>query len=170
MRIRVVLTVPQRVLDAEGVIDAIYDTMRTKTAPEVQGLFKRTVEGWHNKPIFTHRMGRGPDHVSVTVYPGFGKNADQYAWVTHGTKLHRIPFEGTVPRSGFLRFQSGYTPATKPRVLSSQPYRRFGPYVKRSFVYQKITAREFDQEIADQYQDTFRQDMQNAINTAAHNP
>lgn len=167
MRIRVVLTVPQRVLDAEGVIDAIYDTMRTKTAPDVQGLFKRTVEGWHNKPIFSHRMGRGPDHVSVTVYPAFGRNADQYALVNAGSPPHEIR-PVTAP---FLRFQTGYTPSTRPRVLSSRRYVRFGPYVNRMVVHHPgFEAREFDQEIADQYQDTFRQDMQNAINSAVHRP
>lgn len=167
MRIRVVLTVPQRVLDAQGVIDAIYNTMRTKTAPEVQNLFKRTVEGWHNKPTFTHRMGRGPDHVSVTVYPGFGKNADQYALVNAGSPEHPI----TARNAPFLLFQRGYHSATKPRVLSSRPYVRYGHYwLQKSVHHPGFKAREFDQEIADQYQDTFRQDMQNAINSAVHNP
>lgn len=48
---------------------------------------------------------------------------------------------------------------------------RYGPYsAALSVDHRGFKAREFDQEIAEQYEDTFQNDMQDAVNRGAHMP
>jgi len=66
-----------------------------------------------------------------------------------------------------LRFQVGYRSATRPRVLSSRAYSRFGNYVSsRGVNHPGFEAREFTKTIAEEYEDTFVHDMQDAIHVA----
>ena len=168
LRVSVQLTVPDQVLNPQNVIDEIAKTQRNKTAPEVRRLFKQTVEGWQNPPTFAHRQRIRPDEIAVTIYTAFGRNTDQYALVNAGAPPHDI--YPTNP-GGWLRFQRGYRSSTRPRVLSSRAYMRYGPFSSARMVHHPgFEAREFDQEIADQYTDTFRDDMQDAVNRGAHMP
>jgi hypothetical protein len=163
MQIKVTLTVPDSILDEQAVFTAIAAKQRVKTAYDVKRLFRQTTAGWHKPPIWgqTHKFTRS--EISVEIYAS-GANADQYALVNAGAPRHTIhPINPT----GWLRFQRGYNASTRPRVLSSRAFSRFGPYSAAKIVHHPgFAAREFDQEIAEQYEDTFRDDMQDAINSA----
>ena len=168
LRVSIQLTVPDQILNPQNVIDEIAKTQRNKTAPEVQRLFKQTVVGWQNPPTFSHRQKIAASEIGVTIYTAFGRNVDQYALVNAGAPPHEIH---PINPGGWLRFQRGYHSSTRPRVLSSRAYQRYGPYSKAVSVdHPGFKAREFDQEIADQYTDTFRNDMQDAVNRGAHMP
>lgn len=178
IRISVQLTVPKEILNPQNVIDEIAKTQRNKTAPDVKRLFKQTVEGWQNPPIFIHRQQIARREIGVTI-SATGSHiglhgltaADQYSLVNAGADPHPIPTPGTTARGGFLRFQRGYHSSTRPRVLSSRAYMRYGPYsAALSVDHRGFKAREFDQEIAEQYEDTFQNDMQDAVNRGAHMP
>ena len=178
LRVSVQLTVPDQVLNPQNVIDEIAKTQRNKTAPEVQRMFRSTVVGWNNPPKFAYRQRIASDEIGVTIYASGSRvgshgltAVDQYSLVNAGAKRHPIPLPGTTALGGFLRFQRGYHSSTRPRVLSSRAYQRYGPYsTALSVNHLGFDAREFDQEIADQYTDTFRDDMQDAVNRGAHMP
>lgn len=168
IRVSVKLTVPDKVLNPQNVIDEIAKTQRNKTAPEVQKLFKHTVEGWQNPPTFAHRQRIRPDEIAVTIYTAFGRNTEQYALVNAGAPPHEIH---PINSGGWLRFQRGYRSSTRPRLLYSRAHQRYGPFSAARMVrHPGFEAREFDQEIAEQYQDTFQNDMQQAVNRGAHMP
>lgn len=156
------LTVPKNVVDTQAVISALESKQRNKTAPEVKNLFLQTVNGWGNPPDFLSNQTTTENSIGIKTYSS-GRNSDQYALVNAGSPRHPIdPLHAP-----WLRFQRGYTPSTSPRSLTSRPYQRSGPFTKAGHVeHPGFTAREFDQTIAEQYQDTFRQDMQDALNSA----
>lgn len=178
IRVSVKLTVPDKVLNPQNVIDEIAKTQRNKTAPDVKRLFKQTVEGWQNPPTFIHRQQILRNEIGVTISATGSRMglhgltaANQYSLVNAGADPHPIPTPGTTAQGGFLRFQRGYHSSTRPRVLSSRAYMRYGPYsAALSVDHRGFEAREFDQMIADEYTDTFRDDMQEAVNRGAHMP
>lgn len=162
MRISITLRVPAKVLDAQKVIDAIAAKQRSKTAPDVIHLFKTTTVGWTHPPTWGQRQTVSRNSIGMEVHSS-GPNSDQYALVNAGAKRHPI----NARNAPFLRYRKGYSASTKPRVLSSKAYVRSGAWAKRISVnHPGFAAREFDATIADQYSDTFREDMQDAINSA----
>lgn len=162
LRVSIQLTVPKEILNPQSVINEITRVQKSKTAPDVQKLFRKTVVGWKNPPTFSYRQGTRRDSIWVTIYTAFGRNAEQYALVNVGAKPHEIH---PINPGGWLRFQRGYHPSTRPRVLSSRAYMRYGPYSSARMVHHPgFEAREFDQAIADEYTDTFQDDMQDAVN------
>jgi len=175
IRVSVKLTVPKHILNPQNVIDEIARVQRSSTAPDVQRLFRMTVDGWNNPPSFPYTQRIASDSIGVTISAkgstrsSHGLTATlQYALVNAGSPRHPIPIPGTTAVGGWLRFQRGYNPSTRPRMLYSRAYARSGPYSSaRSVNHPGFKAREFDKEIADQYRDTFRNDMQAAINTGA---
>lgn len=166
MRVSVSLTVPAQVLNAQNVINEIARVQRSKTAPEVRRLFQRTVVGWQNPPAFNYTQNINNDSIGVTTFSS-GRNSDQYALVNLGSPPH--PIDPINP--GGLRFQRGYRSSTRPRILYSRPFVRSGPFSLAWHVsHPGFEAREFDAEIADLYTDTFRDDMQDAMNRGAQMP
>ena len=162
-RITVKVTVPPEVLSASAVRDAIIRAQRTSTAPDLVGLFSRTVNGWHNPPHFSQTQKVTPNSISMSVYPT-GPNAGQYALVNNGAKPHSI---SPTTVGGFLRFQPGYISSTRPRVIASSPYTRFGSYISTRHVnHPGFEAREFDTQIGEDYEQVFARDMQDAISSA----
>lgn len=178
LRVSIQLTVPDKILNPNNVIDEIAKTQRNKTAPDVQRMFRSTVVGWNNPPTFDYRQRKESDELGVTIYASGSRvgshrltSVDQYSLVNAGADPHPIPRSGTTAAGGFLRFQRGYRSSTRPRVLSSRAYMRYGPYsAERSVHHPGFEAREFDQEIADKYTRTFQNDMQLAVNRGAHMP
>lgn len=167
MRISVVLKVPQKILDSREVIRSIENAQKTRTAPDVKRLFGKTTNGWINKPSWQHKQTTTRDRIGVEIY-STGPNSDQYALVNAGAGPHRIDATNS---SGFLRFQPGYRSSTRPRILASHAYSRFGNYISaRSVSHPGFKAREFDQAIADHYRKTFADDMQDAVDSVVRNP
>jgi hypothetical protein len=167
MKISVVLKVPQKILDAQGVIRSIENAQKTRTAPDVKRLFKKTTEGWHNKPSWQHKQTTTHNRIGIEIF-STGPNSDQYALVNAGSGPHPIVATNS---GGWLRFQPGYRSATRPRILASHAYSRFGNYIAaRSVNHPGFKAREFDQAIADHYRKTFADDMQDAVDSVVRNP
>lgn len=155
---RVKVTIPELVIDSALVRHAIQVKMQTKTGPDLQKEFKRTVEGWSNPPPFNPHVYHGTT-LSTVVYT----ESERYNWVNFGTPAHRITPKGR----GLLRFQPGYRAATRPGVIGSSRPSRFGDHVSSRGVYHPgVEARNFDQVIAEAYAETFVEDIQDAIKMA----
>lgn len=157
--IEITVTVPDRIINVEGVRQAIIDAQNSLTKPKLTALFNQTIEGWRTPPYFTARREDTASQLGIRVYPD-GPNAQQYALVNQGAGPHQIR-----PRKArMLRFQTGYRAGTRPRVLSSQAYQRFGDFRTAMVVnHPGFDAREFTQTIADEHEPEFNQDMQEAI-------
>src|SRR3972149_5683332 len=154
--------VPEEVLNVQEVRSKIERTMRNKTAQEVRREFLKSIQGWDHSPDFAMRFNFGQSMLSATITPS-GTDAKIWELVNAGSPAHTI-----VPRRAKqLRFQTGYRAATRPRVISSRSKSRFGPIVKASAVsHPGFEAREFDKTIAEEYVDTFAEDIQEAIGQA----
>lgn len=164
MQIQITVKVPELVLNSATVRNAIMSKMQRKTAPDLQRLFRKTVEGWRDPPNFLQKFRNAPSEVSTTVWPGQNtRGGKTWKLLNEGAPRHPI-----VPRRAkMLRFQTGYSAGTRPRVLGSRAFSRFGSYVSSYGVqHPGFAAREWTQEIVDQYTDTFVQDMQDAIHVA----
>lgn len=165
MQIQITVKVPELVLNSATVRNAIMSKMQRKTAPDLQRLFRKTVEGWRDPPNFLQKFRNAPSEVSTTVWPGQN---------TRGGKTWKLLNEGSPEhpigprRARMLVFKREYRASTQPRVLGSRAYVRFGDTVRttRTFTHPGFKAREWTQEIVDQYTDTFVQDMQDAIHVA----
>jgi len=156
--IRITVTVPKEILNVQAVQQSIQKTMRSKTGPELKKEFEKTTEGWKNKINFSKDFKFSSNLLSTRVFPS-GAGAETYALVNAGSPPHKI-----TQRRSPLRFQTGYTPSTSPRVLSSRANRRFGQVrVTSSVRHPGFKAREFDDTIAEEYGPVFERDIQAAI-------
>lgn len=157
--IRVSVKIPELVINSKLVQHAIERKMQTKTGPDLQKEFKKTVEGWSNPPPFNPHVYHGRD-LRTVVYT----ESERYGWVNNGTEPHVI-----VPKSvrGLLWFRPGYRAATRPGVIGSSRPSSFGDKTAAWRVYHPgIEPRNFDQIIGEAYADTFVEDIQDAISMA----
>lgn len=161
-RIIIRVTVPESILRSEFVREEIARKMREKTAPEIRREFLKTVEGWEKKPDFSQKFTNSTSAVSTEVFPS-GTNAGIYKLVNEGAPSHLIRPKGR----GLLRFQVGYRAATSPRKISSRSKFRSGAVISTAMVHHPgFEARAFDEVIAQEYEKTFENDMQDAIKDA----
>lgn len=157
--IRISVKIPELVIDSKLVRHMIELKMQTKTGPDLQKEFRKTVDGWSNPPPFNPHVYHG-NALATVVYT----ESERYAWVNNGTQAHRITPKGA---RGLLRFQPGYRAATRPGVIGSGRPSRFGEHVSsRGVFHPGVEARNFDQMIAEEYADTFVADIQDAISMA----
>jgi hypothetical protein len=163
--IRITVTVPESILRSDFMRDQIMQKMREKTGPDLRKEFMKTVNGWEGKPEFSQKFTNSVSAVSTEVFPS-GTNRSTYELVNAGSPPHPIRAKNG---RGLLRFQSGYRAATRPRVIGSRGKSRFGDAVSVPIVrrHPGFVAREFDMVIAEEYQSTFEDDMQDAINAGA---
>lgn len=169
MDISVNVTVPKELLRMSDVQDSIARFMTQKTAPEVKALFRKTIYGWQakNKPRFRQKLYRSMSKMSETIWAD--DNAEVYQMVNFGTPSHTIRPRG----SGYpLRFKWGgpgsYKAATSPGIIGSKRAYKTGPIVTPwSVNHPGSEPRRFDIAIRDEYEPTFRADMQDAISVAA---
>ena len=160
MRINVKYTLPKMKFGAKDFVNAVERAMRTQTGPGVQRVLEGTVNGWENKPEFRFKQTTTSNKISILIYAD-GKNADLYSLVNKGSPAHIIR-----PRQsgGLLRFQPGYSAATKPRSLMSKGKKRSGDFVSASVVsHPGFEAREFDVTTADYYEPKFQREMRASI-------
>jgi hypothetical protein len=158
--IRVSVKVPKEVFNRQAVVERIISTQKTKTAPALENYFRKTTEGWQNPPEWTRRQTVTSHSIAMAVFAS-GNNADQYRLVNNGAPPHSIQ-----PRQqgGMLHFQPGYHASTKPRVLASGAFSRFGNYISTMSVdHPGFEPRDFDQTVAETHYDDFVQDMQDAM-------
>lgn len=150
---------PDILLRPESIRQAIEHAQDRKTGPKMRALFKKTVEGWKNKPYFFQRKHITPRQIGIVAHSG-RQNVDQYFLVNEGAAPHYI----RPRRARRLRFQPGYRPSTRPHILSSRPMARFGDPVTASVVrHPGFEARKFDEAVAKAHAPDFRRDMQQAI-------
>lgn len=164
MSISLKAIVPELAFNSEFIRFQIMRTLQTRSAPDVQRLFRQTVNGWRDKPNFLQKFTDTPSRLSAEIWPSNSNKAGKiYNLVNAGAPPHHI-----APRKKkILRFQPGYSSATRPRVLSSRAFTRSGEYVVRTGVnHPGFEAREFDQTIVEQYADTFYEDIQDAVRVA----
>lgn len=152
--VRINVIVPKQALfDYGKFTSTVKDTLRRKTEPDLKRIFRGTTQGWKTQPEFK------ADHFSTNNTIGvqvFTTNA-AYGIVNAGSPSHMIRPKN---RGGFLRFQTGYSPATRPGSLSSGPYRRSGQFVAAQMVrHPGFRARKFDEQIVDVYSPIFAEDM-----------
>lgn len=163
-RIRIKVTIPDEILNAKAVQEAIASAQRQKTAPEMKRLFSQTVDGWETRPEWSQKQTIQPSRISVAVWAS-GRYANQYQIVNEGARPHSI-----YPRNprGLLRFQPGYISATRPGSLHSSPKQRLGdPILAHGVKHPGFEARLFDEQVADAIVDEFASDMQEAIKSAS---
>lgn len=157
--IKVSVKIPELVIDSALVRHMIERKMETKTGPDLQKEFKKTVEGWSNPPPFNPHVYHGTS-LKTVVYT----ESERYIFVNNGTSAHRITPKGA---RGLLRFQPGYRAATRPGVIGSSRPSRFGDHTSSRGVYHPgVEAREFDRVISEGYAETFVEDIQDAISMA----
>lgn len=156
--IRINVKVPELVLDSHLVRFAIHQKMERKTKPDLLREFRKTVEGWENAPRFQSEV----EHV-INLLTRVFTESERYFYVNNGTSPHTI----TPKSGGLLRFQTGYRAATSPKVIGSRKPQRFGPQISARIVHHPGSEpRLFDETIAEAYEETFVNDIQDAINMA----
>lgn len=162
--ITVTVTTPKRKFGNKKWLDELARVQRQTSVPRLKKLFQKTVFGWSNKPDFGWTQIRTSDTMSIKMYPQ-GQYADIWNLVNAGAPPHVITPK---KQGGFLRFKSGYRPATIPGQLQSRRAYRSGDTVKAYLVnHPGFVARDFPSLIADEYENPFMGDMQQAINTVA---
>jgi len=163
--IRIKVELPQSgVFQKKKWLDEIARTQRQTSVPRLKKLFQKTVFGWGKKPDFGWAQMRSHDAISITMYP-VGQHADLWELINAGSPAHII-----VPKSnrGFLRFRPGYRAATTPGTLQSRRAYRSGQFVGARIVHHPgFEARKFTELIAEEYQNPYLNEMQDAINRAA---
>lgn len=157
MNIRINVIVPKKALfDKARFIDEVKSIMHRKTEPELRAMFQGTTQGWKEQPDFVSHHFQTSSVIGVQVYT----MDSVYGMVNAGSPAHLI----TPRNSGFLRFQVGYRSATRPGSLSSGSYRRFGAFVSTQRVrHPGFEARKFDEQIGEEYGDTFVEDINGAM-------
>ena len=174
MRVKISVKVPKDYLKDINFQSIIARKQRNTTVPEVLKMFNQTVEGWKNKPGFGYNQIINSRRVQVTVGPKgiFGGNNSPlkiYRWVTLGTDPHPITARR---KRGFLSFQhgKGYHRSTIPGTLLSSSNSNTGaPVIIKSVNHSGIKEpRLFHELIAREYEQKFRDDMQDAVNEAVN--
>lgn len=156
--------VPKGNLNAAIFEEEIFKIINRESKPSVKQLYESTVKGWKNKPTFNVTIVRNRGRrISLKVQP-IGKNANQYNLVSAGAKKHPIFSLTTKPMS----FQTGYSPATQPRVLKSRRAQGIGR-IKSAFavMHPGFEGRDFHETIAKFYAPIFADDMRKAMDRAA---
>jgi hypothetical protein len=161
--IRISVSVPEAKFVGKRWLDEIAMKQRQQVVPKLKHLFEQTVFGWSVKPSFGWAQTRTSDEISVMMYPE-GAAADTWALVSSGAPPHVITPKGFYP----LRFRPGYRAATTPGSLKSRRAYRSGQYITPVIVnHPGFVAREFPKLIADEFEETYAGEMQDAINIAA---
>ena len=170
MKITANAIIPKNGLKDIHIATAIAQAQRNLTAPDVLKLFNDTIEGWSHRPNFSSKQTVNTRRISMKVgligtFGGSNKAYNIYNLVNSGSPPHLITPRRR--RGGFLRFQKGYIAATIPGQLMSHAPKRFGEWWSAGAVdHPGFPGRNFPDAIIEEYQSTFFEDMQNAINEA----
>ncbi len=160
--IKVSVILPKKPFATKKWLDEIARVQRQTSVPRLKKLFQKTVFGWSRKPDFGWAQQRSSDSMSIAMYPS-GQHADKWELVNAGAPAHFIK-----PKRGFLRFRPGYRSATTPGQLQSRRAYRSGAYVgSRGVNHPGFAARKFDELIAQEYENPFIGDMQDALDSVA---
>ena len=151
--------VPKEIFNHARALKAIQHVMIQKTGPELRREFQKTVRTWNDKPNFKQEHYFGVQVLWVKVFT----YSTVYRLVTTGADPHPI----YPRRAKMLRFQTNFRPKTRARFIGSFAGGKSGPFISTPAVmHPGFEGRKFDTEIAEQYYDTFAEDVQEAINSA----
>lgn len=157
--ISVKVIVPKNKFKDKKWVEGVADAMKTKTAPKLKALFRKSTFGWSKHPSFRQTLTRRAFSLSMEVYT----DDEKYGLLNAGSPRHDIP-----AKKGFLRFRPGYRSATTPGQLQSRRAYRSGKYVGAGRVdHPGFEARKFDELVAKEYAPQFRDDIQDGINKVA---
>lgn len=163
MNIKITVKVPDLTLFAGQVfVDRVARQQREKTAPRLKELFEKTTKGWEHDVRFVQHQEIRSYSISMTV----STTNWRYVLVNSGSPSHPI----FPRRRKMLRFQRGYTAATRPRILDSRAKVRSGGYEDYESIpnHPGFKPREFDQVIAETHEPEFERDMQEAFDLTKH--
>lgn len=165
--IEIHVTVPKEIFRVEEWRRRVLHVQDQKTGPELQRLFRKTVEGWEHKARFYKRKHVTTYQIGIIAHSAKDKEGEIYALVNNGARPHII----RPRRRGFLRFQTGYRAASRPRFIGGGRKTRFGAFISTPVVHHPgFEAREFDQAIAEFYAPTFAKDMQETFQAGKPHP
>lgn len=157
------VSLPEKPFTTKKWLDEVARTQRQTSVPRLKALFQKTVFGWSKKPDFGWSQTRTANEMSITMYPQ-GEAADIWQLVNAGSPPHSI----MPKRGGFLSFRPGYRSATKPGSLQSGRAYRSGKYVGAGRVeHPGFEARDFIELIAQEYENPYVGDIQDAIDRVA---
>lgn len=162
--IRVKVDLPKTKFANKKWLEEIARVQRQSSVPRLKKLFAQTTFGWSKKPDFGWVQRRSRDEMSIEMYPQ-GEHADIWNLVNEGSPSHTI-----MPKKhgGFLRFRPGYRAATRPGSLQSRRAYRSGKPVSAGRVdHPGFEGRKFTEQIAQEYENPFINDMQDALNDVA---
>lgn len=163
IRVKVTLP-PSNVFQKKRWLEEIARVQRQTSVPRLRKLFQQTVYGWSEKPSFGWTQTRTSDTLAITMYPQ-GPRADVWELLNAGSPAHTILPKN---RGGFLIYRPGYRAATTPGSLQSRRAYRSGPFVSARVVHHPgFQAREFTTLIAQEYENPYMNEMQEAINRVA---
>lgn len=144
-------------------VEEIAKVQRQTSVPRLRRLFQKTVFGWSTKPTFGWAQTRTADSMTLIMYPQ-GAGADIWEMINEGTKPHVI----RPGKRKFLSFRPGYRASTTPGTLQSRRSYRSGKYIAASLInHPGIEARRFTEVIAEEYNNPYMNEMQDAINNVA---
>lgn len=132
--------------------------------------FAKTVETWEGeKPKFEMLISLVQPGPTVVVEPtGSEEAVKKYAYVTKGTKKHRIKAKKGKSLAFAWAGPGSYKAKTKPRVIGSTPGGATGEAVfPKAVMHPGTEAREFDEEIQKIWQPRFKDRMEGAMRKAA---
>jgi len=149
----------RKFIEAPKVIKGLAAGIDAEVKPHYVKRFKEVVADWDHKPEFKSRKFIKTNSISLNIFPA-GPNKDIWKWVSGGTKgPYLIPKAGP----GFLAFQLGYQPRTKPKGQYGGPGKATGPWVRgvMQVEHPGIKAREFEEVIAKEEKPWFSRTMEN---------
>lgn len=147
---------------APQIIKHLEATLDNEVKPLLIKRFDLIVKNWKHKPKFKARKYIRPDSIRVAVYPaGTRENVQIYKWVTKGTRgPYPIPKAGP----GYLAFQLGYKPKTRPVGQFGGPGKATGEKIKgvMQVSHPGIEARKFEESVKNDAKKWYSRTMENA--------
>ena len=140
----------------------------SETAQEAKTFLNKVTQRWKNKPLFRVKLLVSPGLLRWTVL-ATGPKRKIFRWVDEGTgkfgkkkRAYKIP---KTPQTKVLRFQTGYSPKTKPIArFNVGPGKASGPVVfAKQVIHPGIKGREFTKTIVKQLQPDLSRRINNAM-------
>ena len=142
----------------------IEDGTRSRVQPLVTKRLEIIVANWKHSPEFKAKEKSTANSFIIHIFPT-GDGTDQWRWVSLGTKgPYPIPKAGP----GYLAFQLGYQPKTKPKGQFGGPGKATGPW-RRGVMQVKhpgIKPRKFEESVIEQSAPWFNKTMASIVDDA----
>ena len=161
MSIDVVFLRRNRIFEnAKRLRDEVERTLEKEVGPHYIKEFEKVTSDWQHKPDWKQQLKSKRATSELTVYPS-GKNAKIWAWVSRGTKAHRI----AARRAPLLAFRTNYSARTQPvGRYSVGSGRATGPLVfARTVNHPGNKARKFEEVISKKQSPWFYKTMDKAF-------